>query len=79
MAADERGLDVLVCGGALPPPPTPPAGACGTRSRLVSGWMVWLRGAAGHEGGGWRRDCHPGGSHAGGFAPRKPPGNGARH
>jgi len=30
----------------------------------------------GASGGGWRRDCHPGGSHAGGSAPRNPPGNG---
>ena len=32
--------------GALPPPPTPPAGAGGTRSRLVRGWKVLPRGVA---------------------------------
>ena len=45
----------------------------GTRGRLVRGRGVWPRGAAGDEGGGWRRDCHPGGSPTGGCRPPCPP------
>ena len=41
-------------------------GSCGTRSPLVRGRGVWLWGAAGDEGGGWRREYPPGVSRKGG-------------
>ena len=43
-----------LAGGRIRRPPDPLAGAGGTRNRLVRGWRVWPRGAAGDEGAGWR-------------------------
>ena len=60
--------------GAGPPPPTPPAGPCRTGSMLTvtPAWGSLLA-VCEMNAGGWRRDCHPGGSRIGGAAPYQPP------
>ncbi len=60
--------------GAQPPPPTPPAGACGTRCRIVRGLRAWSRGAGpGMRAVGGAGIIIPAEAGQGAAAPYRPP------